>query len=164
MDKKILVAYGSKRGSTAQIAERIGEILRQKGLQADVLDAGKVKDLTPYSKIILGSSVYYGLWHRNAVQFLKKNTEVLEKLPVWLFISGPTGPEDPVEHMDGQFYPKNLQPVIDRIHPRAITCFGGKLIINELSSFEKWIIKNVKAPEGDYRDWQAIASFAESIL
>ena len=57
MDKKILVAYGSKRGSTAEIAERIGETLRQKGLTVDVSDAGTVNDLTPYNKIILGSSV-----------------------------------------------------------------------------------------------------------
>lgn len=72
MDKKILVAYGSKRGSTAEIAEKIGETLRLKGLQVDVLDAGTVNDLTPYSKIILGSSVYIGLWHKKAVLFLKK--------------------------------------------------------------------------------------------
>lgn len=38
MDKSILAAYGSKRGSTAEIAEKIGETLRQKGLQVDVLD------------------------------------------------------------------------------------------------------------------------------
>lgn len=79
MGKKILVAYGSKRGSTAEIAEKIGETLRQKGLQVDVLDAGIVNDLTPYNKIILGSSVYIGLWHKNAVRFLKKNIEILEK-------------------------------------------------------------------------------------
>lgn len=50
MDKKILVAYGSKRGSTAEIAERIGETLRQKGLQVDVLDTDTVNNLAPYSK------------------------------------------------------------------------------------------------------------------
>ncbi len=49
MDKIILVAYGSKRGSTAEIAEKIGEIIRQIGLQVDVLDAGTVNDQTPYS-------------------------------------------------------------------------------------------------------------------
>lgn len=163
MGKKILVAYGSKRGSTAEIAEKIGEALRQKGLQVDVLDAGTVNDLTPYSKIILGSSVYIGLWHKNAVRFLKKNIEILEKLPVWLFICGPTGSGNPIEQMDGWFYPKSLQPVIERIHPRAITCFSGKLVLKTLNPFEKWIINKVKAPEGDFRDWQAVASWANTI-
>lgn len=163
MGKKILVAYGSKRGSTAEIAEKIGETLRQKGLQVDVLDAGIVNDLTPYNKIILGSSVYIGLWHKNAVHFLKKNIEILEKLPVWLFICGPTGSGNPIEQMDGWFYPKSLQPIIERIHPRAITCFGGKLVLKTLNPFEKWIINKVKAPEGDFRDWQAVASWADTI-
>lgn len=52
MERKALVAYGSKNGSTAEIAERIGETLRQKGWQADVQDAGTVRDISPYSKII----------------------------------------------------------------------------------------------------------------
>jgi len=163
MDKKILVVYGSKRGSTAEIAEKIGEILKQKGLQVDVLDAGTVYDLTPYSKIILGSSVYIGLWHKKIVRFLKTNIESLEKIPVWIFICGPTGPGNPIDQMDGRLYPKSLYPVIERIHPRDITCFGGKLELKKLNPFEKWIINKVKAPEGDFRDWQAIASWADTI-
>lgn len=163
MDKKILVGYGSKRGSTAEIAENIGETLRQKGFQVDVLDASTVKDLAPYNKIILGSSVYIGLWHKNAIRFLKKNIEILEKLPVWLFICGPTGSGNPNDQIDGRFYPTSLQPVIERIHPRAITCFGGKLVLKTLNPFEKWIINNVKAHEGDFRDWQAVASWSDTI-
>lgn len=163
MGKKILVAYGSKRGSTAEVAEKIGAILRQKGLQVDVLDAGTVKELAPYNKIILGSSIYIGRWHKKAVHFLKKNIESLEKLPVWLFICGPTGPGNPIEQMDGWFYPKSLQQVIERIHPRDITCFGGKLVLKTLNPFEKWIINKVKAPEGDFRDWQAVSSWVDTI-
>lgn len=163
MDKKILVAYASKRGSTAEIAQKIGDALRQKGLRADVLDAGTVNDLTPYNKVILGSSVYIGLWHKSAVRFLKKSTGALAKLPVWLFICGPTGPGDPVDLIKGWFYPKSLGPVIEAINPRGITCFGGKLAFKTLNPFEKWIISKVKAPEGDFRDWQAVASLADTI-
>lgn len=163
MDKKILIAYGSKRDTTAEIAEKIGKTLRQKGLQVDVLDAGTVNDLTPYSKIIVGSSVYIGLWHKKVVRFLKKNIESLEKLPVWIFLCGPTGPGNPIEQMDGWFYPKSLQPVIERIHPQDITCFGGKLVLKTLNPFEKWIMKNVKAPEGDFRNWNDIILWTETI-
>lgn len=161
MDKKILVAYASKRGSTAEIAEKIGQTLRQKGFQVDVQNVEAINDLTAYNKIILGSSVYIGLWHRKAVRFLKKNMEPLAKLPVWLFICGPTGPGNPLDLMDGWFYPKALQPVIEFINPRGITCFGGKLVLKTLNPFEKWIVKKVKAPEGDFRDWQSVASWAD---
>lgn len=163
MDKKILVAYGSKRGSTAEIAEKIGVTIRQKGLQVDVMDAGTVSDLAIYSTVILGSSVYIGFWHKKIVHFLKKNIESLEKLPVWIFVCGPTGFGNPVEQIDGWFYPKSLQPIIERIHPCGITCFGGKLVLKTLNLFEKWIINKVKAPEGDFRDWQAVEIWADAI-
>ncbi len=128
-----------------------------------MLDASTVNDLTPYSKIILGSSVYIGFWHKKVVRFLKKNIESLEKLPVWLFICGPTGHGNPIEQVDGRFYPKSIQPIIERIHPRGINCFGGKLVLKSLNPLEKWIINNVNASEGDFRDWQAVASWAGAI-
>ena len=163
MDRKALVAYGSKRGSTAEIAERIGETLRQKGWQADVLDAGYVNDLSPYTKIILGSSIYIGMWHKGAAAFLKKNAETLEKLPVWLFVSGPTGEGDPVEQMDGRLYPKSLQALILGLNVQAATCFGGKLVMEKLNFLERWIAKKVKSPRGDYRNWRDIERWAEMI-
>jgi menaquinone-dependent protoporphyrinogen oxidase len=128
-----------------------------------VADAGTVNDLTPYSKIILGSSVYIGLWHKRVVRFLKKNIGTLEKLPVWLFISGPTGQGDPLELIDGWLYPKSLQPFIQRLNPKAIVCFGGKLVLNKLNPLEKWIARKVKSPEGDFRNWKDIELWAEAI-
>ena len=37
MDEKVLVTYASKYGATAEIAKKIGETLRQAGLQTDIL-------------------------------------------------------------------------------------------------------------------------------
>lgn len=163
MDKKTLVTYASKHGSTAGIAEKIGEMLRHKGLQTDVLDVGSVHNLTPYNNIILGSSVYIGLWHKKAVRFLRKNSEQLAGMAVWIFICGPTGSGNPLDLTNGWLYPKSLEPVIEQIKPRSVTCFGGKLVLQTLNPIEKWMINKVKAPEGDFRNWQAIASWVETI-
>ena len=37
MNGQVLVAYATKHGAAAQIAEKIGQVLRQAGLSADVL-------------------------------------------------------------------------------------------------------------------------------
>ena len=58
--KKTLVAYGTKYGATAEIAEKIGEVLRQAGLPTDVLPADHVHDLAGYQAVVLGSGVYMG--------------------------------------------------------------------------------------------------------
>lgn len=163
MDTQVLVAYATKYGATAEIAEKIGQVLRQAGLPTDVLPADRVSDLTPYTAVVLGSAVYIGRWRKEAATFLKVNEKALAERPVWLFSSGPTGEGDAVELTQGWRFPEALQPVADRIHPRDIAVFPGALDPKELNLVEKWMIKNVKAPLGDFRDWDAITSWATAI-
>ena len=60
MCNQILVAYATKYGATAEIAEKIGQVLRQAGLRTDVLPANRVGNLTSYKAVVLGSAVYIG--------------------------------------------------------------------------------------------------------
>ena len=55
MEVKVLVAYDSKYGATADIAEKSGQVLPQAGLHADILPANSVSDLTPYKAVVLGN-------------------------------------------------------------------------------------------------------------
>jgi menaquinone-dependent protoporphyrinogen oxidase len=163
MDIQVLVAYASKYGATKEIAEKIGEALRQAGLRADVLQANLVKDLTPYKGVVLGSAVYIGMWRKEAKSFLKANEKALAGRPVWLFSSGPMGQGDPLALTQNWRFPKGLQPIADRIHPRDIALFHGAVDATKLNAIEKWMLKNVKAPSGDFRDWEAITAWAGSI-
>jgi len=163
MGIKVLVTYGSKYGATAEVAEKIGQVLTEKGLDADVKPADDVGELSGYSAIVVGSAVYYGRWRKPAVKLLKKNEEALAALPVWLFSSGPTGEGDPVEIASGWLTPKALQPVIDHIKPRDVKLFGGMVDVEKLGSLEKTAIKKVEAPLGDFRDWDDIGAWAAGI-
>ena len=160
---QVLVTYATKYGGTAEIAEKIGQVLREAGLQADVLPADRVSDLTPYKAVVLGSGVYIGQWRKEAATFLKANEKALAERPVWLFSSGPTGEGDPVELTDGWRFPRPLQPIADRIRPRDVAVFHGVVDREKLNLIERWVIKNVNAPLGDFRDWDAITSWATAI-
>lgn len=163
MEIKVLVTYASKYGATAEIAEKIGEVIRQSGIAVDVVPAKEVNDITPYTAIVLGSASYIGRWRKEAVKFLESNESPLSERPLWVFASGPTGEGDPVQLMQGWLYPKSLQPVIDRIKPREITAFHGAIDAKKLNFLERTAIKNVKAPIGDFRDWNAITDWASGI-
>ncbi len=163
MDTQILVAYATKHGATAEIAEKVGQVLRQAGLRTDVLPAQRVDDLAPYKAVILGSAIYMGQWRKEAATFLRTNEKALTERPVWLFSSGPTGEGDPIQLLKGWRLPKAQQPVADRIHPRDIAVFGGALNPNKMNLIEKWMIKNVKASLGDFRNWDAIDAWAKAI-
>jgi menaquinone-dependent protoporphyrinogen oxidase len=164
MYMQVLVTYATEHGATAEIAEKIGEVLRQAGLPTDVVPVTQVKDLMPYTAVILGSAVYIGKWRKEAVKFLEANEQELAQRDVWLFSSGPTGEGDPVELMQGWRFPEAQQPIADRLQPHDIALFHGALDMNKLNFLEKWIIKNVKAPVGDFRDWEEISAWAMAII
>lgn len=163
MSDKVLVAYATKYGATAEIAEKIGEGLRQAGLTVDVLPVKQVSNPKDYSAVVLGSAAYIGQWRKEAVKFLKNNVTLLAERPVWLFVSGPAGEGDPVKLLEGRIYPKGMQPVIDGIKPRDITVFHGVINNDKLNFLEKRMLKMVKSPDGDFRDWDAIAAWAAKI-
>lgn len=163
MTAQVLVAFATKYGATAEIAEKIGRVIRGAGLTVDVTPVHSVRDPDTYQAVVLGSAVYIGQWRREASGFIKSNEKVLAGMPVWLFSSGPTGSGDPVALQQGWRFPKALQPIADRIKPREITVFHGALDINKLGFVEKWMVNNVKAAFGDFRDWDAITAWAGAI-
>lgn len=163
MEGKTLVAYASKYGSTAEIARTIGAEIRAQEQVVDIQPVDEVRSLDGYSAVVLGSAVYAGQWRKEAADFILDYRQELEVLPVWIFSSGPTGEGDPVELMGGWRFPENLQPAADRIQPRDIKFFHGVLDESKLGFAEKLIVKALKAPLGDYRDWDAVRDWAQNI-
>ena len=164
MNKKILVTYATRYGSTEEIARRIGETLNQAQLEIEVLPAEEASSAQEYQAVILGSSLYIGNWQKEAMTFLKQNLENLGSIPVWIFSSGPTGEGDPAAMVEGQRFLKDLQPIFDQIQPRDVVVFPGFIDSEKVSAMEKWMVKNVvKKPVGDFRDWNTIEQWAASI-
>ena len=163
MCNQILVAYASKYGGTAEIAKKIGQVLDEAGLCTNVLPVADIRDLTPYKAVVLGSGVYIGKWRKEAVKFLQANEKMLAERQVWLFSSGPTGKGDVVDLVKGWRFPEAQQPIADRIRPRDIAIFHGVVNMKKLNPIERWMLKNVQAPLGDFRDWEAITSWATAI-
>ena len=161
--EQVLVTYASKCGATAEIAERIGQVLREAGLPVEVLPAGRVRDLSPYRAVVLGAAVYMFHWRKEAARLLRALAATQAPRPVWLFSSGPTGEGDTDAFLEGARLPKKLQPIADRIHPQDVAVFSGVLDLAKLGSIERWIMTRMKAKAGDYRDWEAIEAWAGAI-
>lgn len=127
------------------------------------MNAGDVSSLNAYSAVVLGSAVYAGNWLKEGADFLGKFKRDLALLPVWFFSAGPTGKGDPVEQMKGWRFPQALLPLADSIHPRDIAFFHGTLDMDKLRFAEKLIVRALKAPAGDFRDWEMINAWADVI-
>ncbi|MBC7187456.1 MAG: flavodoxin domain-containing protein [Calditrichaeota bacterium] len=160
---RVLVAYGSKYGATKEIAERVGQVLREAGVQADVRAAGEAGDLSSYGAAVIGSAVYAGQWRKEAGALLQKHERELSALPVWIFSSGPLGRGDAVTLLRGWRIPKALEAAVQRLAPRDIAVFRGALDASKLNRFERLILRLMKAQVGDFRDWDAIEAWARGI-
>ncbi len=155
----VLVAYASKHGSTQGIAERINEKLQKMGKQTELRSIETVSDPGIYEAFVIGSAIYYGSWMKEATEWVHRNQSILANRPVWLFSSGPLG----TEVKDTEPQPKEIVDFQKTIKPRDHQIFFGSLDHNKLSFTERMVLKAVRAHEGDYRNWEAIDDWAESI-
>lgn len=155
----VLVAYSSKHGSTEGIAQAIADRLRELGEPVEVGSVDEIGDLGEFRAVVLGSAVYAGSWMKAAVEFVHRFAEPLAERPVWLFSSGPLG--DHVEDEEEQ--PRQLKEMEGIIGPIDHRMFFGALDRNSLGFGERMIVKAVKAPEGDFRDWDAIRDWSSGI-
>jgi menaquinone-dependent protoporphyrinogen oxidase len=156
---KVLVASASKHGSTEEIAEAIGEVLRAHGLEVDVKRMEDVDTVFPYDAYVLGSAVYVGSWLRRATKFVDEHAELISTRPTWLFSSGPIG-DPPHAAADDVF---NAVDLVDRTRARDHRNFGGKLDKGHLSLGERAAAGLLRVPSGDYRQWDAVTAWATAI-
>lgn len=155
---RVLVSVASRHGSTAEIADRIGDVLKAAGIDADVRPPDQVAGVGHYDAVIVGSGVYAGRWLGPAKQLAERESADLKARRVWLFSSGPVGdPAKPAaEPVDVDLVRKWTDPVEHRVFP-------GKLDRQELGFGERAIVLAVHAAEGDFRPWDDVIEWAEGI-
>jgi menaquinone-dependent protoporphyrinogen oxidase len=167
---RILVAVASKHGATQGIARHIAETLRAAGHEAETRLAESVRDLSAYDAVVIGGAAYLGHWLKQATAFAERNAVALRTRPVWLFSSGPLGTEQTDaagRDVREAATPPELADLAEAVHAVGHRVFHGALDPSKLG----WRDRLVRAtpvgkgllPEGDFRDWAEIESWAAEI-
>jgi menaquinone-dependent protoporphyrinogen oxidase len=167
MSNKILVAYATRAGSTAGVAEAIGRTLAEGGAQVEVRPMNDVKDLTAYRAVVAGSAIQNKQWLPEAMQFMQTHQAALAQRPFAVFLVCMTMAMKNADKYRG-FVEDFLQPVRTLVTPVSEGLFAGVLDISKVPSasdrfkFRLSVLFGVWS-EGDHRDWNAIRSWADSI-
>jgi menaquinone-dependent protoporphyrinogen oxidase len=147
-----LIVYGTRYGATASTSEDIAEVLRQGGLDVNVVNAkkDKIKDITDYDLFIVGSGIKINKWTKEPENFLKKYQKELAKNKVALFVCcGSAEPIDEKEdkaasianartkYLEEKAAKYNLQPI-------ALGLFGGVYNFNTMGWFFRKSMSAVK--------------------
>jgi menaquinone-dependent protoporphyrinogen oxidase len=155
---KILVTVASRHGATGEIGEVIAGVLRDAGLAVQTRPPSDVTSLDDFDAVVLGSAVYAGRWMEEARRFAQRHHEPLRGRPVWLFSSGPIGvPLAPAEES------ADALKLVGELTARGHQTFAGRIDPSALGWVERTITRMVKAPDGDFRDWEAVRSWADDI-
>ncbi len=156
---RVLVASATRHGATAEIAEAIAATLKDRGLKVELRRVEEVADMSGYDAVVLGSAVYIGKWLEPARQFAVDHAAELAMRPTWLFSSGPLGdpPRPDAAHA------VQVDDLIEGTRAREHRLFDGRLDLYQVSFLERTVAKAVRAKAGDFRNWDAIQGWANSI-
>jgi menaquinone-dependent protoporphyrinogen IX oxidase len=188
---RILIAYASMAGSTAEVAAAVGEEFKKNRSQVEIIPMEKVTDLAGFDAVILGAPMIMG-WHRSALRFLRKHQGELERMPLAVFAlamsltsTGETSVDGvpvcvdqnlskpPVKaghltlkenHTNLNHYASSILNAAGRARPVSLAIFGGRLDYFRLKLLAKlFVMLVVQAQPGDRRDWKVIRSWAGSL-
>jgi len=189
--KKILVAYATMAGSTAEVAQAVGEEITKTGLEVDVKPINDVRNLEGYDGVVVGAPMIMG-WHRDAKRFLKRHREEFKRIPLAVFVlamsltqTGETSvdgvpvfvdenlPKPPQKMGSLNFWERYarlsnyLRPILSATRPAkpvSIGVFGGRL---EYGRLKWWAVLFamliIRAPAGERRNWPIIRSWAADL-
>ncbi len=151
---RVLVAYGSKRGGTAGVAEMIGLELSSAGIDATVQPARNVPGLEGFDAVVIAGALYFNRWHKDARRFARRHAAGLRTKRVWLVSSGPLD----ASASNGAIAPvKQVAAISSSIGARGHVTFGGRLEPTARGYVAKKMAKN---NAGDWRDEDRVRQWA----
>jgi len=161
MTKRILVTYATRAGSTAEIAEVIGQSIAAHGFIVDVIPVSGKPLPETYDGVVIGSAVRMGQWLPEAIKYLNTYQVVLKQRPVAIFTVHILNMADDQTSQDyRETYTAALKPLVA---PVDTAFFGGKLDSKRLKFADRLITKLVKAVDSDSRDWVKIRGWGDAI-
>lgn len=173
------MAYGTRWGSTGDVARELASVLGRKGCPVDLRDLGEdaPTDLEPYDLVVIGSGIAYGSWSKGALRFLESNAGVLSEKRLAMFACCGDLLFDPskAEEYENQY----LREVAEKydLEPFSMGLFGGMIDFDRYSFLVKGILsmrntgrKDIKErgmdPDKpyDFRDWERIRTWGAGLL
>ena len=177
MTQRILIGYGTRYGSTAEIAEAMAKTAQEAGADVDLINLKKRKpprSIEDYNLVVIGSGIQVGRWTKEPLEFIKKNLDTLSKAKTALFVvCGDAASPDKcdsaqIAYLDTilEEYP-NLTPISTGLFPGVFDFSKYNFAVKSLvkSIVKKDLEPGEEVPEKiDFRDWEMVTDWITKLV
>ena len=172
--KRFLVAYATREGHTAKVADEIASVGREMGIDVDLCLVGAVdKPVGDYDGVCLGGSIHMSNLEPELITFARENAAALSAVEASLFIVCLAANEKS-EAADAEVG-KYLNTFVEEsgFSPGLMTAFAGALRYSTYGLVKKvvlrWIAKKSGLPtdtshDYEFTDWDSVDAFAEDVI
>lgn len=180
--KRGLIVYGTSFGATKETSEEIAKILKDENFDIKIVNAQeeKIKDISEYELVIVGSSLANCRWNSRVEDFLKKFHKELENKELALFVSSliPIAEREGNSEEIAKTRKIAMEDKVSKygLKPIMMGLFGGILDYNKMGfmarkgmeiAFKSRLQKNgfKESQPGfyDLRDWGKIRNWAREL-
>jgi menaquinone-dependent protoporphyrinogen oxidase len=165
----VLVTYYSVRGSTKEIAERIGSILSTKIASpstVEVFSMDQVTDPSKYNFVIIGSAVHNFAWVEQASSWLATNGPALSNSTVWAFSVGTPFAVGKIAQRvleSKEEEGKLIAAISEHVKLEGHALFNGRFLKSHATTKFNFWWRVFGGKFGDFRDWEKIDRWAGEI-
>lgn len=158
---KVLVAYATTHGSTAEIAGFMGGVLKERDLDVTVAKVNTIQSVKGYDAFFIGTPIYGGMWLTEMSQFLANFSADLAGKPIYFWMVCIRVLEaDGYQHAQDEYVHKS---VLEKIGVKDVGVFAGKLNLEAIDWNERWTLsarydgKDLPGTHNDdFRNWNII--------
>lgn len=172
MATKTALLYATIDGQTLKICNAIVAVFKKNDLEIDVFPIEEFnKKITDYHKIIIGSSIRYGLHNQQIITFITTNKEQLDCIKTAFFSVNLVARKPEKSEANTNPYVVKFFKKIDW-KPTIVAVFAGMLDYKKYKPFDRimiqfimWITKGPtnKNTKIEYTNWQKVTAFAEQV-
>jgi menaquinone-dependent protoporphyrinogen oxidase len=173
MQTKLAIIYSSVDGQTLKICNALTKQLKEYNQLVDLFSINDFHgDINSYDKIVIGSSIRYGVHNKNIIEFINAHKEELEaKISVFFSVNLVARKPEKSTPTENPYVVKFFKTITWK--PTYVEVFAGKIDYKKYTFFDRIMIQLImwmthgptnRDAEIEYTNWEKVKSFGLKLI
>jgi len=173
MQEKLLMIYSSVDGQTLKICNALTKQLNEHNQDVDLFSIDNFDgNINDYNKIVIGSSIRYGVHNKKIIEFINANKDALEsKISVFFSVNLVARKPEKSSPTTNPYVVKFFNTITWK--PAYVEVFAGKIDYKKYTFFDRIMIQLImwmthgptnRDAEIEYTNWDQVKAFGQKLI